>query len=53
MKDILEDEKLVQKIVEAYPMKENATVAEYEATRRARIEALVAMAKIGYEEYHS
>ena len=46
---ILEDERLVQHIMEEHPMEEDATMAEYEITRKARIKALVDMADIGYE----
>ena len=52
VKEILEDEQMVKHIMEEHPMKENATVAEYEQTRKIRIKVLVDMAGIDYEEYH-
>ena len=53
VKEILEDEQMVKHIMEEHPMKEDATVEEYETTRKVRIKALVDMAGIEYEEYHS
>merc|ERR1711873_131194 len=44
--------RLVQLIMDKHPMEEDATVKEYEVTRKARIKALVDMAGIEYEEYH-
>ena len=52
VKEILEDAEMVKHIMEEHPMKENATVEEYECTRKVRIKVLVDMAGIDYEEYH-
>ena len=53
VKEILEDAEMVKHIMDEHPMKENATVEEYERTRKVRIKVLVDMAGINYEEYHS
>ena len=52
VKEILEDAEMVKHIMEEHAMKENATVEEYERTRKVRIKVLVDMAGINYEEYH-
>ena len=52
VKAILEDEKLVQRILDEHPIDEDATLEEYETTRRVRIKMLVDMAGIDFEEYH-
>ena len=52
VKEILEDAEMIKQIMEEHPMKENATVEEYEKTRKIRIKVLVDMAGIDYEEYH-